>query len=96
MSVFEKDKEAMGFPKDGQKITFKWPCEHSWFPSVVADQKYLIKGEEYTVRRTQLNSSSAYVWLEEIKSYNEEHDLPFFNLWAFDWEGKINSGTLIS
>ena len=90
MSVFENDKEAMGFPKDGQKITFKWPCEHGWFTNVVEDQKLLKKGKEYTVRRTELNSSSAYVWLEEIHSYDAVRDMPFFNLWCFDWEGKIN------
>jgi hypothetical protein len=88
MSVFENDKEAMGLPKDGQKITFKWPCEHGWFTNVVDDQKYLTKEQEYTVRKTQLNSSSAYVWLEELEVYDIERDLPFFSIWAFDWEGR--------
>ena len=88
MSIFENDKEKMGLPKDGQKITFKWPSTHHWFKCVVEDQELLEKGKEYTVRKTQLNSSSAYVWLEEIPSYDEERDHPFFSLWAFDWEGK--------
>ena len=88
MSVFENGKEKMGFPKDGQKITFKWPSTHAWFKNVVEDQKLLEKGREYTVRKTQLNSSSAYVWLEEIETYDAERDMPFFNIWAFDWEGK--------
>jgi hypothetical protein len=51
----------------------------------VDDQKLLVQGQEYTVRKTQLNSSSTYVWLEEIEVYNAERDLPFFNLLCFDW-----------
>jgi len=93
MSIFEKYKEEMGFPKDGQKITFTQPCTHAWFTNVVDDQKYLVIGQEYTVRKTQLNSSSSYVWLEEIETYDTERDVPFFNMWSFDWEGK--KGTLI-
>jgi len=88
MSVFEKDKERMGLPKDGQKITFTQPCEQAWFTNVVKDQELLETGKEYTVRKTNLNSSSTYVWLEEIEPYDTERDLPFFNIWSFDWEGK--------
>lgn len=89
MNMFKDSKEEMGLPADGQKVTFKWPCEHSWFVNVVDDQKYLAKDQEYTVRKSELNSSSAYVWLEEIEPYDVERDMPFFNLWCFDWEGKI-------
>jgi len=89
--LYAKQKEKKGFPKDGQKVTFTTPTKFAFRNNVVADQDLLEVGKEYTVRRTQLNSSSSYVWLEEIPVYNEEHDLPFFNLWAFDWEGRTNS-----
>lgn len=88
MNTFENEKERLGFPADGQKITFKYPCEFAWFDNVVDDQKYLVKDQEYTVRKTELNSSSTYVWLEEIEPYDVERDLPFFNLLCFDWEIK--------
>ena len=88
MSIFEKDKERMGLPKDGQKVIFNKPLKMHWFTNVVQDQKLLEIGKEYTVRKTNLNSSSTYVWLEEIETYDAERDLPFFNMWCFDWEGK--------
>jgi hypothetical protein len=94
MSVYntQSGKEEMGFPKDGQKITFKNPIEIHWFKNVVEDQqRYLAVGQEYTVRKTQLNSSSAFVWLEELEPYDTERDMPFFNVWSFDWEGKPES-----
>lgn len=83
-----KQKEKMGFPKDGQKVTFTTPAKFAFHKNVVQDQELLEIGKEYTVRRTQLNSSSAYVWLEDIKAYNEEHDRPYFNLWSFDWQDR--------
>lgn len=78
----------MGLPKNGQKVVFTEPLTMHWFTNVVADQKLLEIGKEYTVRKTNLNSSSTYVWLEEIEAYDVERDLPFFNMWCFDWEGK--------
>ena len=94
MSIFdtEEQKEKMGFPKDGQKIIFKEPLTIHWFKNVVEDQdRYLCIGQEYTVRKTQLNSSSSFIWLEELEPYDEERDMPFFNLWSFDWEGRPKS-----
>jgi hypothetical protein len=88
MNMFEEDKERLEFPADGQRITFNHPCEFAWFDNVVDDQKLLVQGQEYTVRKTQLNSSSTYVWLEEIEVYDAEGDLPFFNLLCFDWDRK--------
>ena len=88
MSAFEDYGKEMGLPADGQKVTFKWPCEHAWFANVVDDQKLLVQDQEYTVRKTEINSSSSYVWLEEIEPYDAERDMPFFNLLCFDWEGK--------
>ena len=81
----------MGFPKDGQKIIFANPIEIHWFTNVVKDQELLEVGKEYTVRKTQLNSSSSFVWLEELEPYDTERDMPFFSLWCFDWEGKPES-----
>jgi hypothetical protein len=50
------------------------------------DQKKLIIGNEYTVRKTQLNSSSSYVWLEEFPSENDDDEgSPFFSLSSFEW-----------
>lgn len=85
--LFEDRKEAMGFPKDGQKITYSKPTKVAWFKSVVDAEKLLTLGNQYTVRRTELNSSSSYVWLEEFPE--DDRNQPFFSLWAFDWEGKI-------
>ena len=93
MSIHDtrKGKKEMGFPNDGQKITFKEPIKIHWFTNVVGDQKLLEVGKEYTVRKTQLNSSSSFVWLEELESYDKERDMPFFNLWSFTWEGRPKS-----
>ena len=93
MSIFDtqKQKEEMGFPKDNQKIIFKEPLTIHWFKNVVEDQKLLEVGKEYTVKKTQLNSSSSFIWLDEIEIYDKDRDMPFFNLWSFDWEGKPKS-----
>lgn len=85
-------KKKMGFPEDGQKVIFTEPLTIHWFTNIVQDQsRYLCVGQEYTVRKTQLNSSSSFIWLEELEPYDEERDLPFFNLWSFSWEGKPKS-----
>lgn len=93
MSIHDtiESKNKMGFPKDGQKVIFKEPLTIHWFSNVVQDQKLLEIGKEYTVRKTQLNSSSSFIWLEEVEVYSTEQDLPFFNLWSFDWEGRPKS-----
>ena len=84
-------KKEMGFPEDGQKIIFNEPIKIHWFKNVVEDQTLLEVGKEYTVRKTQLNSSSSFVWLEELETYDAERDLPFFNLWSFKWAGRPKS-----
>lgn len=84
-------KKKMGFPEDGQKVVFSEPLSIHWFTNVVEDQKLLEVGKQYTVRKTQLNSSSSFVWLEEVEVYDAERDLPFFNLWSFDWPGRPKS-----
>ena len=84
-------KKKMGFPKDGQKVIFSEPLTIHWFKNVVEDQELLEVGKEYTVRKTQLNSSSSFVWLEELEIYDAERDLPFFNVWSFNWEGRPKS-----
>jgi len=86
MSMFDKYKILHGFPKEGQKIRFL-RTTMSWFTNVMDDSKLLIEGKEYTVRKTQLNSSSSHVWLEEFPDINNDgRDQPFFNLASFEWE----------
>jgi hypothetical protein len=88
MSIFDNLKFLHALPEDGQKIKFIKPCEHHWFTNTVKDQELLEIGKEYTVRKTQLNSSSTYVWLEELEPYDKERDLPFFCLSKvyFSWD----------
>lgn len=78
-------KMIHGLPTDGQKIKFTKPSEWGFFTSMIKDQELLELDKEYTVRKTQLNSSSTYVWLEEIECYDTERDLPFYNLGSFEW-----------
>jgi hypothetical protein len=91
MSIFNDRKILHGLPKVGQTITFIEPTR-SWFINVNEDAKKLIPGKEYTVRKTQLNSSSTYVWLEEFPNIfddndpNDGRDQPFFNMHSFEWE----------
>lgn len=85
MSIFNNRKILHGFPKDGQKIKFAKPSKFAWFTNTIEDEKLLEIDKEYTVKKTELNSSSSYVWLEEIDCYDEERNLPFFNLHAFTW-----------
>lgn len=90
MSIFDKYKILHGLPEIGQKITFVKPTR-SWFTNVEEDQKKLTIGQEYTVRKTELNSSSTYVWLEEFPNIFDDNDptdgrdQPFFNMGSFEW-----------
>lgn len=86
--IFDSRKEAMGFPKDGQKIKFTKPSKWGWFQSIVDNEKLLTVGQEYTVRKTELNSSSAYVWLEEFP--DDEKGQPCFSIWGFVWDGQVD------
>jgi hypothetical protein len=79
-SIFDNRKILHGFPKDGQKIKAITNKTNSWFLSVVEDTKKLEIGKEYTVLKTELNSSSSFVWLEEFGK-----DV-FFNIHSFEWE----------
>ena len=93
MSIHDtiENKTKLGFPVDGQKVVFSEPLTIHWFSNVVQDQSLLEIGKEYTVKKTQLNSSSSFIWLEELEVYDDERDLPFFNLWSFSWEGRPKS-----
>jgi hypothetical protein len=90
-AIFDKYKILHGLPKVGQKITFV-KSTPSWFINVEEDVKKLIPGQEYTVRKTQINSSSTYVWLEEFPNIFDPNDpmdgrdQPFFNMASFKWE----------
>jgi hypothetical protein len=91
-SIFDKYKVLHGLPKVGQKIKFIKPTR-SWFINVEKDAEKLIPGQEYTVRKTELNSSSTYVWLEEfpnIFDYSDGRDQPFFNMASFEWDKSEN------
>ena len=66
MSMFDKYSILHGLPLPGQKIRFVAPAKWGYFTNVIADEKtLLVPGQEYTVRKTSLNSSSTYVYLEE-------------------------------
>ena len=90
-SLFESRKILHGLPKVGQKITFIKPTM-SWFTNVNEDAEKLTPGELYTVRKTELNSSSTYVWLEEFPNIFDDNDpldgrdQPFFNMSSFEWD----------
>lgn len=75
-------------PKIGQKLIYTKPTEFAFHTNVIQDEKLLVIGREYTLKNININSSSVYIWLEEIECYNQERNLPYFNLWAFNWEGK--------
>ena len=101
MSMFDKYKLLHGFPKEGQKIRFLRETP-SWFINVQEDSKLLEIGKEYTVRKTQLNSSSSYVWLKEFPNIFDDNDTsdgrdqPFFNLASFSWDKpEINMDDLV-
>lgn len=81
-SFFEKHKVLHALPKDGSKVTYSKPSKFAFFQSVIDNEKKLELGKTYTVRETELNSSSTYIWLEEFGTERE----PFFNLGAFTWE----------
>ncbi len=92
-SIFDIFKRENNLPEVGQKIKFVKPMK-SWFINVEEDTKKLVVGQEYTVRKTQINSSSTYVWLEEFPNIFDPNDpmdgrdQPFFSMWSFEWETK--------
>jgi hypothetical protein len=89
-SIFDNRKILHAYPKDGQKIKTITNNTNSWFLQVVEDTKKLEIGKEYTVLKTELNSSSSYVWLSEFGG-----DM-FFNLHSFEWElPKLDPNDLI-
>ncbi len=90
MSLFENHKVLHGLPHVGQQIQFTRKTQ-SWFTNVNEDQDKLVINQTYTVRKTQLNSSSTYVWLQEFPNIFDENDpsdgrdQPLFNLSSFKW-----------
>lgn len=90
-NIFEQHKIEYKLPKVGQKIKFVKPTP-SWFINVTEDSKMLVYGQEYTVRKIEVASSSTYVWLEEypnifeLNESNRGMDQPFFNMASFSWE----------
>jgi hypothetical protein len=87
MSIFDKYSILHGLPKVGQKIKFVEYPTFSFFKNVIEDSKKLVIGQIYTVRKTELNSSSTYVWLEEFPDVsNDGRELPFFMMGSFEWD----------
>lgn len=87
-TIFDKYKLLHGFPMDGQKVRYVKPTKHAWFKSVIERENDLTLGEEYTVKKTELNSSSSYIWLEECPDteWDAARNGRFFNLGAFEWD----------
>lgn len=89
-SMFDNRKVLHGLPVIGQKIQYTHRT-HSWFTNVKADRDALVLGEWYTVRKTELNSSSTYVWLQEFPNIFDDNDpkdgrdQPFFNMGSFTY-----------
>ena len=98
-ALFDKHKIIHGLPLPGQSITYSNPTKFAFFTSVIDNEKLLTLGETYTVKKTELNSSSTYVWLEEfwddsIDEYTQNQK--FFSMHAFTWElPKLNLDELI-
>ena len=90
MSMFDKYSILHGLPLPGQKIRFVAPAKWGYFTNVIADEKtLLVPGQEYTVRKTSLNSSSTYVYLEEywIEGLDEyRNNQKMFTMQSFEWE----------
>jgi hypothetical protein len=90
MSIFNKYSKLHGLPLPGQKITFKAPAAWGYFTNVIEDEKtLLVPGQEYTVKKTSLNSSSTYVYLEEywIEGLDEyRNNQKMFTMQSFSWE----------
>jgi hypothetical protein len=98
-SIFNSRKILHGLPKEGQKIKFTKPTKFALHTNVIEDEKLLELGKEYTVKQTELNSSSTYVYLEEF--WDDDLDMyrnnqKCFSMGAFEWElPEINPDELI-
>lgn len=86
-TLFDKYKILHALPRIGQKVKYTKPTTIHWFTSTVENEKDLVLGQEYTVRDTELNSSSTYIWLEEFPSTNgDERGNKQFTVGSFSWE----------
>jgi len=98
-SIFNSRKILHGLPKEGQKIKFTKPTKFALHTNVIEDEKLLELGKEYTVKKTELNSSSTYVYLEEF--WDDDMDMyrnnqKAFSMHSFEWElPEINLDELI-
>ena len=87
--LFEKHKILHGLPLPGQMVKYAEPSKFAFFKDVIENEKLLKLGNYYTVKKTELNSSSTYVWLDEFWDNDiDEHiqNQKFFNMYAFDWD----------
>lgn len=88
-TIFEKYKPLHRLPVKGQKVVCKSKIKHHWFTDLVKREQELLEvGKEYTVRDTELNSSSTYVWLEEFPDTNsdEKRGNVYFSMHSFEWK----------
>ncbi len=98
-SIFNSRKILHGLPKEGQKIKFVKPTKFAFHTDVIENEKLLEIGKEYTVKQTELNSSSTYVYLEEF--WDDDLDMyrnnqKAFSMHAFEWKlPEINPDELI-
>jgi hypothetical protein len=98
-SIFNSRKILHGLPKEGQKIKFVKPTKFAFHTDVIENEKLLEFGKEYTVKQTELNSSSTYVHLEEF--WDDDMDMyrnnqKAFSMGAFEWTlPEINPDELI-
>lgn len=90
MSAFDKYSKLHGLPLPGQQITFVAPAQWGYFTNVLEDEKtLLVPGQKYTVKKTSLNSSSTYVYLEEfwVEGLDEyRNNQKKFTMQSFTWE----------
>lgn len=87
-TLFDKYKVLHRLPVKGQKVKCKSKATHHWFKDLIEREQTLLEiGKEYTVRDTELNSSSTYIWLEEFPDTNgnEERGNVYFSMGSFEW-----------
>lgn len=89
-TLFDDRQFLHGLPLPGQKIKYVKPTKFAFHSNVIEDEKNLLKlGEEYTVRKVELNSSSTYVFLQEFweEGLDEyRYNQKFFSMHAFEWD----------
>lgn len=68
-------------PKVGQKLKFVKRSEWHFFKNVLANERLLERGVEYTLKEYQIGGSTTLVSLEEFEGGDK-----WFSLFVFEWE----------